>query len=425
MRIEISGLLLVLPLVSVLGAQTPDGCEIVFVGGELTTPVSTGGIGPSVSANGHRVTYQTLGFPSRAILHDRRARKKLLISSLSDGLPLDGTASSCSLSSDGRCAAFLSSASNAGALGQHVYWKDVASGALEIVTVDPSGAPVMSTGTLPRLGPGCISGNGERVVFVSSSKQLVPGKTTFWADVYVRDRVSGLTTRLLGVGGAEPDKPAVGTPAISADGRYVAFSSRATNLVSGDTNTEDDVFVYDLVAGTTERVSVKAGGAEVNGDSTDPAISAGGRFVAYVSRATNVVPFDTNGVHDVFLHDRLDGSVRRVSVSSAGNQADGGSQIQGPPSLSQRGNYVVFHSIASNLVPGVSGGRVYVRDVAAGTTETVVDPSIVSLENNLHGLSADARTVAFASLMPFGPEDTNGNLDVFARVCRHAPTGVR
>jgi Tol biopolymer transport system component len=237
--------------------------------------------------------------------------------------------------------------------------------------------------------------------------------------------VSGLTTRLLGLGGAEPDKPAVGAPAISADGRYVAFSSRATNLVSGDTNQKDDVFVRDLVTGTTERVSVDAGGMQGDGDSTAPAISAGGRFVAYVSRATNLVPFDTNGVHDVFLHDRSDGSVQRISVSTAGTEADAASQIQGPPSLSLRGDYVVFHSIAGNLVPGVSGGRVYLRDVAAGTTETVVDPSVASPENNLHGLSADARTIAFASLMPFGPEDTNGNLDVFARVCPHAASGAR
>ena len=121
-------------------------------------------------------------------------------------------------------------------------------------------------------------------------------------------------------------------PSISADGRFVAFESLASNLVPGDTNGVGDVFVHDRQTGTTERVSVSSAGTQGNGDSAVPSISADGRFVAFVSVASNLVPGDTNGRLDVFVHDRQTGTTERVSVSSAGTQGNGASGI----SLDQR-----------------------------------------------------------------------------------------
>ena len=116
-------------------------------------------------------------------------------------------------------------------------------------------------------------------------------------DVFVRDRQTGTTRRVsVGSGGAQGNGHQLGGPAISADGRFVAFGSCATNLVPGDTNGCSDVFVRDRQTGTTQRVSVGPGGAQGNGFSVDPAISADGRFVAFESRATNLVPGDTNDV---------------------------------------------------------------------------------------------------------------------------------
>ncbi|MGZ4664922.1 MAG: TolB family protein, partial [Frankiaceae bacterium] len=148
---------------------------------------------------------------------------------------------------------------------------------------------------------------------------------------------------------------------VSANGRYVAFISGAANLVPGDTNTESDVFVRDRRAGTTTRVSVSNTGAQANGYSYEVAVSANGRYVAFDSNATNLVPGDTNDAQDVFVRDRRAGTTTRVSVSNSGAQGNGGS---GDPAVSANGRYVAFNSFATNLVPGDTNDArdVFVRD---------------------------------------------------------------
>src|SRR6266550_2391417 len=150
-------------------------------------------------------------------------------------------------------------------------------------------------------------------------------------------------------------------PAISADGRFVAFSSAASSLVAGDTNGVDDVFVRDRQAGTTTRVSLAPGGAEANGGSYSPSISADGRYVAFLSDATNLVAGDTNSVRDVFVFDRQTGTTTRASVSSAGVQADVDSVT---PVLSGNGRFVAFDSGADNLAFGDTNDTfdVFVKD---------------------------------------------------------------
>jgi Tol biopolymer transport system component len=163
--------------------------------------------------------------------------------------------------------------------------------------------------------------------------------------------VKGTTQRVsVAAGGAQALGGDSTQPSISADGRYVAFASEATNLVPADTNGLTDIFVHDRDKGSTERVNVAAGGVQaVGGHSFYPAISADGRYVAFVSDAANLVPGDTNNSWDIFLHDRQTGTTERVSVGGGGSQADAGSAR---PSISGDGRYVAFESGAMNLVPG-------------------------------------------------------------------------
>ncbi|MBD0273531.1 MAG: PD40 domain-containing protein, partial [Acetobacteraceae bacterium] len=140
-----------------------------------------------------------------------------------------------------------------------------------------------------------------------------------------------------------------GDPALSADGRFVAFASGASNLVAGDTNGVFDVFVRDRQAGTTRRVSVGRGGGQGNGASFEPALSADGRFVAFWSSAANLVPGDNNGVADPLVHDRRTARTERVSLGPRGAQAD---EVTLGVALSADRRFVAFASQATNLVPG-------------------------------------------------------------------------
>ena len=173
--------------------------------------------------------------------------------------------------------------------------------------------------------------------------------------------------------GRGADAPALGSPSISADGRYVAFESSATNLVPHDTNRLADVFVRDRRTGRTTRVSVDSRGRQGGGDHTmngsnAPVISANGRYVAFHSADSNLVRRDTNGVFDIFVHDRRTGRTTRVSVSTAGAQAN--QESLGAASISADGRYVAFTSLASNLVAGDRNDitDVFVHDLANGET---------------------------------------------------------
>ena len=211
------------------------------------------------------------------------------------------------------------------------------------------------------------------------------------------------------------------TQAISANGRFVAFESAASNLVAGDTNGARDAFVRDRLLETTERVNVSSAGAQSNGSDFFNillAISADGRCVTFRTNASNLVPGDTNGVEDIFVRDRQLGTTTRVSVDSAGNQANAQSEES---SISADGRYIVFRSYASNLAPGDTNGRsdIFVRDQVNGTTELVsVNSGGVQSDNNSQDgvISANGRFVAFASYgINLVPGDTNGLPDVFLR----------
>jgi Tol biopolymer transport system component len=156
----------------------------------------------------------------------------------------------------------------------------------------------------------------------------------------------------LAPGGTQANN-ASSSPAVSADGGYVAFTSSASNLVTGDTNRTNDVFVRELQTGATSRASVGSSGTQANDWSYKPSVSADGRYVAFASYASSLVPGDTNATNDIFVHDRQTGATSRVSVGPSGTQANHWSF---GPSLSADGKYVAFESTATNLVPGISDG---------------------------------------------------------------------
>jgi len=260
-----------------------------------------------------------------------------------------------------------------------------------------------------------MSTDKRYVAFASDASNIVSGDTGY-SDIFVYDRWTGITER---VSVSTTGKQANGnsfSPSISADGRYVAFSSDASNLISGDTNLRRDVFVFDRWTRTTERVSVSTAGQQGNSDSDLPSISADGRYVAFQSFASNLVTNDTNGVSDIFVYDRLNGTIERVSVSSAGAQAGGGSLS---PSISSDGQLVAFASSAPDLIANDTNGftDVFVRDRMAGTTERV-SVSTTGKQANGNSLSPsisdDGWYVVFASDAPdLVSDDANGATDIF------------
>ncbi|MGH9038544.1 MAG: TolB family protein [Acidimicrobiia bacterium] len=211
-------------------------------------------------------------------------------------------------------------------------------------------------------------------------------------------------------------------PWVSADGRFVAFDSDSPALVAGDTNRVRDVFVYDRATGTTERVSLADDDTEADGQSQRPTLSTDGRYVAFWSDATNLVTGDTNDVADVFVVDRVDGLVRRVSVGPGGVQANGESVR---PVISGDGATVAFESAARNLTPKDVIGRgtdtnaardIFVHDLANDETTRVSvasDGTQGAGESLRPSMSADGRFVAFQSEAVFDSADTNKARDVF------------
>ena len=271
-----------------------------------------------------------------------------------------------------------------------------------------------------------ISADGRVVAFASNATNLVPGDSNGATDVFVHERATGLTTRVSVSSAGVQGNLASDQPALSADGRFVAFRSYASNLVVRDTalctdfDIYDervscaDIFVHDRQTGQTVRVSVGPSGAQANGSSIRPAISADGRMVAFASVATNLVSGDTNGRPDIFVRDRASSTTHRVSVSSSGAQANSGSYT---PALSADGRYVVFTTAASNLFPGdVNGFGIDVVLHDRQTQATTSIPAVVPPSGAAYfpAISGDGRFVAFSSVSPdLFPNDSNSAFDAF------------
>ena len=349
-------------------------------------------------------------------VHDRQSGVTERVSVDSLGSQGNDRSNHPSISADGRYVAFSSDASNLvpgdtnGAMDIFVH--DRQTGVTERVNVNSSGTQGHGWGS----DSSSISADGRYVAFDSLERNLVPGDTNGTQDIFVHDRQTAVTKRVsVKSNGTQAGGWNV-SPSISADGRFVTFDSWANDLVPGDTNFAEDVFVHDRVTGVTERVSVKSSGAQGNADSYGPSISADGRNVAFISWASNLVTGDTNGWTDVFVHDRQTGRTKRVSVDSLGIQ---GNNYVNWTSISSNGRHVAFDSFASNVVPGDTNGTadIFVHDRQTGVTERV-SVDALGVQGNRESwnpsISTSGRYVAFgSSANNLVPDDTNLRGDVF------------
>jgi Tol biopolymer transport system component len=400
---------------------------------------------------------------SDVFVHDLATRETTLVSHSRPGIHPSRHALSPSISDDGRFVTFESAeAFVAGAQTDvwHVYLYDLLNRRMRIASGRNDGTLATGPGAVSESSAGAISGDGRYVAFQSWAG-LVTGDTNGAADVYMFDAmywrfqrypatgsagrlntdgtllsfqyappagtsvslyadlrgVGRMTTQVQSRPTPPPPRGYQGFP--SGDARFVAFVSDAVAV--GDTNGVSDVFVWERGTGigTTTRESVSSTGVLANGRSDSPVLSLDGRYLAFLSAATNLVPNDTNGATDAFVRDRQTGLIQRISVDSTGAAANAGTFGL---SISGDGRYVAFASDASNLVAGDTNNRgdVFVHDRQAAQTTRIsltaaggqaADGSFIGAE----AVSVDGRYVAFMSVAALVPEDTNGSLDVYVR----------
>ena len=378
-------------------------------------------------------------------LHDRVTHATTLISRSSSGEPANAGAMNAALSYDGRYIAFESAASNLvdddtnecpsnyllGHGGEgcvDVFVHDRVTQTTKRVSVSSSGAQALGGSTHPS-----ISADGRYIAFESEAPNLVVGdattcvslrafhpvypldneKTIGCLDVFVHDMFTGETELIsTGLGGLPSNGPSWG-PSISADGRHVAFSSAASNLVRGDVwpcvqvpnGNCADVFVRDRLREATTMASVSSDGRPGNADSWGSRLgknfmSDDGRYVAFYSWARNLVPGDTNGNPDIFVHDRVTRRTVRASVASGGEQVN--ADIPRTFTISANGRFVAFHGRSLGFVPGEKGTEtdVYVHDLWTRTTILgSVSPTGEqgNAQSSYPTLSRDGRVLAFSS----------------------------
>jgi Tol biopolymer transport system component len=314
--------------------------------------------------------------------------------STDNATPAGGVSDSPVISANGQFVAFTSTGtnlvSNSLAGSCHVYVRDLQAGVTQLLDADTNGIGVgVDATTVP-----AMSADGSVVAF--DSENLLPDNRHLVHDVFTRNVPSAVTTLISAANPALPSQTPDGISGFtsfsaSSNGQFVAFYSDADNLVAGDTNGCRDVFVRDLVAGTNYLVSVSTNGTSGDYLSTDPAISGDGRYVAFTSSADNLVAGDTNKSQDVFVRDLLAGTTTLVSVSTDG--VDPGNSDSYSPVISADGRYVLFHSKASNLAAGSFGSSVenlFFRDLQAGITYPLTTTGV-----HAAAMTPDGQNVAF------------------------------
>ena len=362
-------------------------------------------------------------------LEGRQLLSSTLVSVANDGTPGNGASGESSVSSDGRFVVFSSDSSNLVSgdsnSARDVFLRDTQQNKTFLVSATTAGASGNGRSFEP-----IISGDGMWIAFRSEATNLVSGDTNSVSDIFladVHDPAHPAVTRVsVGPGGVQANGFS-GEPTISADGRFVAFSSFASNLAAGDTNQHNDVFRFDRTTGQVVLVSAVNGTTTPgNGTSFDPSISADGHFVSFHSDSSNFVGNDTNSNTDVFLRDINSNTTTLISVNQAGTGP--GNQASTASSLSTTGQFVVFRSAASDLTPLDTNNNddVFLRDTQTGTT------TLLSINQGRtasgHGLSKEPsvdQNGRFASFSSTANDlvsgDANNSSDVFVRDLQAGP----
>ncbi len=344
---------------------------------------------PSISADGRFVAFASVSHDlvpnigngvSQIYVRDRLLGRTELISAASSGEQANSGCEGISMSSDGRYVAFLSHANNLDGGDAGVFVRDRLLGTTSRIgeTFFGSAANGLNVGN----NGTSISADGRYVAFSSKTSD-------YTVHTYVRDRNTSLTSIASISTDGQTGNGASYYPRLSADGNLVAFTSEASNLVANDINSAADIFVHNRITGETHLASVASSGLQSNGASGyAPAISGDGRFIAFSSQATNLVPGDINAVADVFVHDRVAGITSRLSVAADGSEANGLSRWA---VLSADGRYVAFDTTASNLTPNATPERwqvmvsentglftLNVEKTGSGNGVVTIEPSNVS-----------------------------------------------
>ncbi|NEP39177.1 MAG: calcium-binding protein [Okeania sp. SIO2H7] len=374
-------------------------------------------INPSISADGRYIAFEssasnlvigdTNNLPD-IFIADRQSQTTSIISVNSFGEGGNLSSFNPSVSGDGRFVVFESNATNLVEGDSNnttdIFLRDTLTATTTLVSVDSFG----DRGNAASVNPS-ISADGRFIVFESDATNLVAGDTNNARDIFLRDALTETTTKISIDSLCNTANLSSFNPVISADGRFIAFDSFAANLVEGDTNNTRDIFVRDRETGIVSLVSG-------NSSSITPSISADGRFIAFDSRATNLISGDTNDARDIFMRDLQAGTTTRVSVDAFGNEA---TRSSFKPAISGDGRFVAFDSFDPLLVPGDSNGTndIFLRDLLNGTT-TRISVNSQGLGGNLTSfnpaISASGEVVAFDSFATnLVEEDTNNNRDVF------------
>jgi len=389
-----------------------------------------GSFSPSISANGLFVAFESMasnlvsGDTNHAtdiFVRNWQSGKITRVSVDSDGTEANGDSYDPSISADGRFIAFESLASNLVSQDSDenfdVFVHDQKSGDTILVSAAWRATIGSDSGNSHSFTPS-ISADGRFVAFASSATNLVPRGTNGHTHIFVRD-LEAKQTLLVSVDSAGNEgNGRSSNPSISGDGRYVAFSSNASNLVSPATSGYQHIFVHDRIERKTFLISAASDGTEGNGGSNNPSITADGVLVAFESNASNLVPEDNNDDTDIFVHHRLTGQIARISVASNGTEAN---HISTYPSISADGRFVSFSSRASNLVPVGDNNffKIFLHDRLTRQTSLVTaswDGSPANDDSSRPSISGDGRYLAFESLASnLVPGDANGWSDVFMK----------
>jgi Tol biopolymer transport system component len=350
--------------------MTPDGRFIAFVAGSNTT--------------------------NAIYVWDAQSSSTVLASGdLSNAIPAGSICDWPSIDASGRFVAFLSSATNmvtnAIAGDYHLYLRDLQTATTALADADTNGVGA-SVG--PMSAPS-LHGDVRLIAFERLDGDLVANDRNHAYDLFLRDVQAGVTdlvsARHPALPSAAANGPSAGSVSVSGDGRYVAFGSDADNVVLGDTNGFRDIFVRDRFTGSIVQVSIGTNGSAADGISSEPSISANGQYVAFSSTADNLVAGDTNKAQDIFVRDLQLGTNILVSVATNGTAF--GNLASYSPMISSDGRYVLFRSYAKNLISGTfnANENLFLRDLVSGRTYQLSSNVVYAAS-----MTPDGRFVAFS-----------------------------